>query len=140
VPSEVLPARITDDVGKVADRCRALAEENAKTLFGGVTVSAPATVSAELVRTAVEDALDDRALAFVRVTVVPGDTDHVALRELTFRPSPLVDEEIRLRAALANLDHATWGVCDGCGRPILAQRLAVHPDTRLCSDCADPTP
>jgi len=85
VPTELLPAKLSFDIAKVAERCRALAEQSERELFGGVTVAAPATVSAELVRIAMEDALDDRALPFARVQVVIGPADRVELREVTLR-------------------------------------------------------
>jgi RNA polymerase-binding protein DksA len=39
-------------------------------------------------------------------------------------------------AALARRDAGTYGVCEGCGRPIAAGRLAARPAARTCIDCA----
>ena len=30
----------------------------------------------------------------------------------------------------------TYGVCEGCGRPIAAERLVARPAARSCIDCA----
>jgi DnaK suppressor protein len=37
--------------------------------------------------------------------------------------------------ALHKLDAGTYGVCDGCGRNIPAQRLRAHPQAALCVAC-----
>ncbi|WP_326560302.1 TraR/DksA family transcriptional regulator [Micromonospora sp. NBC_01796] len=42
-----------------------------------------------------------------------------------------------LDVALQRLDAGTYGVCEGCGRPIPAERLAVRPSARTCVACAD---
>jgi DnaK suppressor protein len=39
-------------------------------------------------------------------------------------------------AALARRDAGGYGVCESCGRPIAAERLAARPATRTCIDCA----
>ncbi|BCY10171.1 TraR/DksA C4-type zinc finger protein [Actinoplanes sp. L3-i22] len=38
--------------------------------------------------------------------------------------------------ALTRLDAGTYGNCEGCGRPIPADRLAVRPFARRCMACA----
>src|SRR3954463_12574674 len=38
----------------------------------------------------------------------------------------------RTERALAKLDEGTYGVCDSCGEPIAAKRLAAMPDVVLC--------
>jgi DnaK suppressor protein len=38
--------------------------------------------------------------------------------------------------ALRRVDAATYGVCERCGRPIGAERLAVRPFARHCIACA----
>ncbi|AEV84497.1 DnaK-like suppressor protein [Actinoplanes sp. SE50] len=38
--------------------------------------------------------------------------------------------------ALARVDAGGYGVCEGCGRPIAAERLAVRPFARHCISCA----
>ncbi len=39
-------------------------------------------------------------------------------------------------AALARRDAGDYGRCEGCGRPIAAERLAARPAARTCIDCA----
>jgi DnaK suppressor protein len=39
-------------------------------------------------------------------------------------------------AALARRDAGGYGVCESCGRPIAAERLAARPAARTCIDCA----
>ncbi|GAA0809613.1 TraR/DksA family transcriptional regulator [Spirilliplanes yamanashiensis] len=38
--------------------------------------------------------------------------------------------------ALRRVDAGTYGVCEGCGRPIGDERLAARPFARLCMACA----
>ncbi|PJI93634.1 TraR/DksA family transcriptional regulator [Luteimicrobium subarcticum] len=40
-------------------------------------------------------------------------------------------------AALARLDAGTYGVCERCGRPVGADRLAAHPTARRCVTCQE---
>ena len=37
-------------------------------------------------------------------------------------------------AALRRMDEGTYGICEACGKPIGAERLAAIPWTRLCID------
>jgi DnaK suppressor protein len=46
----------------------------------------------------------------------------------------------RTERALAKLDDGTYGLCDGCGRPIAAKRLQAMPDVVLCIECAAAQP
>jgi DnaK suppressor protein len=39
-------------------------------------------------------------------------------------------------SALERLDAGAYGVCEGCGRPIPAERLLARPVARLCVICA----
>lgn len=39
-------------------------------------------------------------------------------------------------AALERLDAGAYGLCERCGQPIAAERLAAHPATRTCIACA----
>jgi RNA polymerase-binding protein DksA len=39
-------------------------------------------------------------------------------------------------AALARLDHGSYGSCTSCGRPIAPERLEALPWTPLCIDCS----
>jgi DnaK suppressor protein len=39
-------------------------------------------------------------------------------------------------AALERLSRATYGTCEGCGRPISTARLEARPTARTCVECA----
>jgi DnaK suppressor protein len=41
----------------------------------------------------------------------------------------------KVQEALERIDAGTFGVCDGCGRPISAARLRARPVTTFCIDC-----
>jgi DnaK suppressor protein len=41
-----------------------------------------------------------------------------------------------VEAALARRDAGHYGICETCGRPIGAERLAARPAARTCIDCA----
>jgi len=38
--------------------------------------------------------------------------------------------------ALAKFEDGTYGVCEGCGKPIPEPRIEAMPAARLCIDCA----
>jgi DnaK suppressor protein len=41
-----------------------------------------------------------------------------------------------VEAALARRAEGGYGICEICGRPIAAERLAARPAARTCIDCA----
>jgi RNA polymerase-binding transcription factor DksA len=41
---------------------------------------------------------------------------------------------VGIDAALARIEAGTYGICEGCGKPIAAERLAAIPWARLCID------
>ena len=41
-----------------------------------------------------------------------------------------------VEAALAHREAGDYGICESCGRPIAAERLAARPSARTCIDCA----
>ncbi|TQN42260.1 TraR/DksA family transcriptional regulator [Blastococcus colisei] len=41
-----------------------------------------------------------------------------------------------VEAALARRKAGGYGMCEGCARPIAAERLAARPAARTCIDCA----
>lgn len=40
-------------------------------------------------------------------------------------------------AALDRIDDGTYGLCQGCSRPIAVERLDALPHTPMCTTCAD---
>lgn len=44
--------------------------------------------------------------------------------------------EARIARALEKLAEGSYGVCDGCGRPIARARLQAAPESALCIECA----
>jgi DnaK suppressor protein len=65
-----------------------------------------------------------------------GTTEAVSrLNEIGIGNNLLVAAE-RVDRALAKIEEGSYGTCDSCGRPILAARLAVAPESVLCIDCA----
>jgi RNA polymerase-binding protein DksA len=44
------------------------------------------------------------------------------------------DTLIEIDAALQRIEDGTYGICEGCGKPIGAERLSAIPWTRLCID------
>ncbi|MGH1565524.1 TraR/DksA family transcriptional regulator [Mumia sp. DW29H23] len=44
-------------------------------------------------------------------------------------------EREQLTAALTRAEDGSYGVCERCGRPIPAERLAVRPAARTCVGC-----
>ena len=46
-------------------------------------------------------------------------------------------EVAQIRAALARIEHGTYGRCARCGRDIAAVRLAAMPSAITCVSCAD---
>ncbi len=43
---------------------------------------------------------------------------------------------LELDEALARLERGGYGVCEGCGQPIAAERLEARPTARTCISCA----
>jgi DnaK suppressor protein len=41
-----------------------------------------------------------------------------------------------IHAALRRHDEGSYGICEVCGKPIAAERLAVRPSARTCVGCA----
>jgi RNA polymerase-binding protein DksA len=67
----------------------------------------------------------------------PGDLATITLdREIDYT---LEENEERVIAAideaLQRIDDGTYGTCQGCGRPIAAERLEAVPWTTQCIDC-----
>ena len=45
-------------------------------------------------------------------------------------------EMAMIKAALKRIKKKTYGICQQCSEPILAERLEILPYTPLCKDCA----
>lgn len=45
-------------------------------------------------------------------------------------------EAAMIKAALVRIKDGTYGICQQCGEPILAERLESLPYTPLCKECA----
>jgi DnaK suppressor protein len=41
-----------------------------------------------------------------------------------------------VEAAVRDVEAGIYGICETCGRPIAAERLAARPAARTCIDCA----
>ena len=48
--------------------------------------------------------------------------------------------ELRVERALAKLADGTYGICDGCDRPIAPGRLDAFPESVLCVQCSSSAP
>ena len=57
------------------------------------------------------------------------------LNEVGVANSLLVTSE-RIDRALEKLEEGSYGVCDGCGKPIAPARLKIAPESVRCVDCA----
>ncbi|QAY61561.1 molecular chaperone DnaK [Microbacterium protaetiae] len=68
------------------------------------------------------------------------DPEGVTLSGEWSRLQGLRTEQLRerddLAAALVRWDAGTYGLCEGCGRPIPVGRLRVRPMATLCVSCA----
>ena len=67
-----------------------------------------------------------------------GDTATVTYdRELDYSLEENSETVLReIDAALQRIEDGTYGVCEGCGKPIEEERLEAIPWTRLCIDDA----
>ncbi len=63
-----------------------------------------------------------------QVTAERGETEALVQK--------LVTSLKEVEHALEKFDTDTYGVCEGCGKPIAEARLEARPEARLCIDCA----
>jgi DnaK suppressor protein len=56
--------------------------------------------------------------------------------QLTALLSAARERIVEVDDALRRLAAGTYGACEGCGRPIVGERLAVRPFARRCIGCA----
>ena len=66
-----------------------------------------------------------------------GHDDEGRVRRALGREDAAVgDEEVRhLPRALARVDDGSYGMCGGCGEPIVPERLEILPAARYCLAC-----
>jgi RNA polymerase-binding protein DksA len=107
---------VTDPLG--TERIAALAQIEALTREFDSVVAASQSSNADD-----EHDPEGATIAFERQQVV-------ALLEQARRR--LADVEAAVRA----VEAGTYGICEACGRPIAAERLAARPAARTCIDCA----
>ena len=69
-----------------------------------------------------------------------GKREEEATESLEFEKRLALEKQ--LYEQLADIDHAlqkiedgTYGMCDGCGQPIAANRLEALPQASLCIEC-----
>jgi DnaK suppressor protein len=63
-----------------------------------------------------------------------------AIQSQAVQKTELTAAQVRLQlieAALARLARGEYGWCEACGEPIPPERLAVCPEARRCTACAD---
>ncbi|MEA2685712.1 MAG: DnaK suppressor protein [Actinomycetota bacterium] len=98
----------------------------------------------ERVARQVEDLSRDLAAIIDASTDVNADDEHDPEGSTVgFERAQVASLLDRARSRLADVERAqdrdragTYGRCQGCGRPIAAERLAAHPAAALCVDCA----
>ncbi|NJP52055.1 molecular chaperone DnaK [Streptomyces sp. SBST2-5] len=55
---------------------------------------------------------------------------------LTARQREAIQSALQeIEQALARLDDGTYGICEGCGKPVPPERLEILPYTRHCVTC-----
>ncbi len=50
---------------------------------------------------------------------------------------PLTTRKAMIERALEKIDRGTYGLCENCGKPINAERLAALPFVSLCIECQE---
>jgi RNA polymerase-binding transcription factor len=109
------------------------------------------TVTSGDIRVALEAVRDELRTGLAELTAAPRDpmatvsfgkrvgegTTQAVERIAQVDAARKLDAKLRdVERALAKLDEATYGVCDGCGTPIAAERLETIPWAVLCVRCA----
>jgi DnaK suppressor protein len=112
---------------------------------GGVKVSDSCMVSMR------EKLLEQRQEIFERLRLFESDWQALGEREIEMEEEAqkadltrLFDQLVNRRKdgleeidlALSKLARGTYGVCEGCKKPISLRRLAALPSARLCRKCA----
>ncbi len=105
------------------------------------TTGRPAPAAAQLaaVRTELEQQRSFRVEQIEEVEVdaaealAAGDDARLQVTRSLFMAAEAALQEIN--AALARLDHGTYGTCERCHQPIPIERLEVLPTSRSCTPC-----
>ena len=105
------------------------------------TAGMPAPAAAQLaaVRTELEQQRSFRVEQIGEVEVdaaealAAGDDARLQVTRSLFMAAEAALQEIN--AALARLDHGTYGTCERCHQPIPIERLEVLPTSRSCTPC-----
>lgn len=89
------------------------------------------------------DAVQQDATRGARYVPAPGagdtgETGSRRLRQLARCAMAGRRELAEIEAALDRLVTGTYGLCEQCGRPISAARLAARPQSRSCTACTHP--
>ena len=71
--------------------------------------------------------------------VFPDPTDRASLESNRNFLLRIKDRErkliMKVKEALDRIDHATFGICESCGKSISEKRLIARPVTTLCIEC-----
>jgi RNA polymerase-binding transcription factor len=79
-------------------------------------------------------------LSYAALSPAQGEPDDDGSRAETFRLNTGLLAAARqqleeIEAALARVDDGSYGVCGGCGEPIVPERLGILPAARYCVAC-----
>jgi DnaK suppressor protein len=79
-------------------------------------------------------------LSYAALSPASGERDDDGSRAETFQLNTGLLAAARqqleeIEAALARVDDGSYGLCDGCGEPIMPERLEILPAARYCVAC-----
>jgi len=91
----------------------------------------------ERIRRELEAERDRLVVARARLDGVLDDHDPAPSRNGDEALEETVEHVLgQIERALAGMADGTYGLCESCGRPISAERLAALPYAVRCADCA----
>ena len=121
-----LPVRPGEEPWTDAELKQVRAELESEAAGLRADIARAASDIAERLTDSVRDAGDDQADAGTKAF----EREHE--QALTQNAQDLLDRGER---ALARIDAGTYGICEGCGRPIGKARLLAFPRANLCVEC-----